>query len=63
MGKKKRPSRPVKKSAKRRPARKKAPAKHPRVRRAKPRIEAVPEKSHLSKLDPMLRLGASRAKV
>lgn len=61
MAKKKK--RVAKKPAKRRPAKKKAPAKHRRVRRAMPAIEALPEPSHLAKLDPMLRLGARRAKV
>jgi subtilisin family serine protease len=54
MAKKKRAA---KKLTKKRPTRKKAPARHSRPR--KPKVEA----SHLSKLDPRLRLGASRANV
>jgi hypothetical protein len=62
MAKKKRIA---KKPAKRRTTKKKAPAKarHPRSRRERPEIETVPERSHLGKLDPMLRLGATRARV
>ena len=64
MAKKKRVAKPEKKAAKR-GATKKAPAKirHGRGRRRAPEPEAVPEKSHVTKLDPMLQLGASRAKA
>ena len=54
MAKKKRVA---KKPAKPRATKKKAPARHPRPRKT------VSETSPLAKLDPMLRLGASRAKV
>src|SRR3990172_5445771 len=54
MAKKKRAA---KKTAKRLAAKKKNPARHPRRRKR------VSEVSPLAKLDPMLRLGASRAKI
>ncbi len=55
--KKKRVARKTAKSKKKVAPRKKA-ARHPRTRREAPQLEASP----LSKLDPMLRLGARRAK-